>query len=145
MKNKKQSLPGIKSIGFVETEKLSPNVMLKGICEIPVAVYADVTDVTFVSAPTCVLGDEYDKHGRLQTVTLNFATNDYIPMYKRLAFIVTDVNGQSYLIGAKEPPFPVMKLSINFGTPGGDSSTNLVEVKHVAIKSLLKCSFDEGV
>lgn len=140
MKNKNQSLPGIKYIGFVETEKLSPNVMLKGICGAPVGVYVDVTPVAFVGMPDCTIGDEYDSHGRLQAVELKFATNEFVPTTTPVAFVVTDVNGQSYLIGAQEPPHPVVKLTVNFGSPKGESSVNTYEVKYVAIKALLQCS-----
>ena len=140
MKNKNQSLPGIKYIGFVETERLSPNVMLKGICGAPVGVYVDVTPVAFVGMPECTIGDEYDSHGRLQAVELKFATNEFVPTTTPVAFVVTDVNGQSYLIGAQEPPHPVVKLTVNFGSPKGESSVNLYEVKYVAIKALLQCS-----
>ena len=138
-----QSLPGIKAIGYVDADKLSPNVMLKGICNNPIGVFTDVVNIPFCGIPTCTIGDEYDAHGRLQTVTLSFATNDFVPNHRRIAFVVTDVSGQSFLIGAKEPPHPTVKFTINFGTPDGDAAVTSYEVKHVAIRAIMKCSIGE--
>lgn len=140
MNNNVQSLPGIKSIGYVEAEKLSPNVMLKGICNCPVGVFTDVVNIPLCGTPTCTVEDEYDRHGRLQSVKLLFKSTQFVPTHRRIAFVVTDVKGQSFLIGAKEPPHPTVDLTINFGAPDGDAAASSYEVKYVAVKALLLCS-----
>lgn len=144
MKTHTQSLPGIKSIAFVDAGAITPNAMLKAISNVPVAVYSEVIDVPFFGTPTCTVTDEYDSHGRQQSVTLKFSTSDYIPTHMPLAFVVTDMAGKAYLIGAKEPPHAAVKLTIDFGTPSGEAACSLYEVSLSAKRALLECSAASG-
>ena len=139
MKNTKQSLPGIKRIDYVLAENLTPNVMLNAICGGLVSVLAQTTEVPFVGEAICVTTSECDNHGKVESVTLTFSSTEYVPSSMPLAFIVTDVNGNSFLIGSREKPFPIIKHDITFGSPAGDQSVNQYEVKYVAIRALIGC------
>ena len=139
MKNTKQSLPGIRKIAYVEAEQLAPNVMLKAICGGLVSVLAQTTEVSFVGEATCESTSEYDNHGRVESVTLTFSSTEYVPHSRPLAFVVTDVNGNSFLVGSREKPYPTIKLDITFGSPASEPSVNRYEVKYVAIRALIGC------
>ena len=40
-----QSLPGIKFIGFVESDKLQREIMLKTLANLPVGIFTDITPI----------------------------------------------------------------------------------------------------
>lgn len=134
-----QSLPGIKSIGFVDPEYLQPNVAFKSIAGIPVGVFCIINSISLCGDASCEAVTEYDNNGRSQKTTLKFSTTDVLPTYFKLAFIVADTNGDSYLIGAKENPYPVIKCSKSFGTPSGDPAVYSYEISLSALKSLIPC------
>lgn len=131
------SLPGIYKLGFVDCSKLHPNLMLKSLAGIPIAILTDIADVNFVGEPTCESISDNDNNGRSEKTSLKFATTMQIPTDRPLAFIVRCVNGNDYLIGTKERPFPMVKITTESGTSSGSGSTSTVEITHCAIKSLL--------
>lgn len=67
------------------------------------------------------------------------STAEVLPLHDQIGFVVTDQNGKSYLIGAKEEPFPVVTLTIDFGIPEGDPACNIYDIEHSALKSLVEC------
>ena len=131
------SLPGIFKIGYLEAEKLSPQLMLKSQAGIPIAVLTDIVDVAFIGKPTCSAVSEDDNNGRSEKTTLVFSTLQDIPPGRALAWVVQCVNGRKYLIGTKEGPYPIMKTSEDLGVPSGNVSAKEIEITHIALKSLL--------
>lgn len=131
------SLPGIFKIGYLEAEKLSPQLMLKSQAGIPIAVLTDIVDVAFIGKPTCSAVSEDDNNGRSEKTTLVFSTLQDIPTDRALAWVVQCVNGKNYLIGTKERPSPIMKISEDLGAPSGNVSAIEIEITHIALKSLL--------
>lgn len=134
-----QSLPGIKSIGIVPAERLQREIMYKHLAGIPVGVFTDVSPIAFVGTPTCEAVSTYNKNGRVEQTTLRFNTLYDLLAYRHVAFVVTDCNGQSYIIGQHERPRPIVKLTQNTGTPDGDPAVMSVEVTLYAQKSLIPC------
>lgn len=139
MKYHTQSLPGIKNIAYLDARKLTPNVMLMAICGNPIGVFTELHPIPFSGTPSCITSSVYDNHGRLEAVTLTFKSTEYMPTHMPVAFVVTDANDKSYLIGAFETPHPTVKVEIGFGDPSGDASVNTYEVKYTAIRALLPC------
>lgn len=90
--------------------------MLNAICGGLVSVLAQTTEVPFVGEAICVTTSECDNHGKVESVTLTFSSTEYVPSSMPLAFIVTDVNGNSFLIGSREKPYPTIKHDITFGS-----------------------------
>lgn len=131
------SLPGIFKIGYLEAEKLSPQLMLKSQAGIPITVLTDIVDVAFIGKPTCSAVSEDDNNGRSEKTTLVFSTLQDIPPGRALAWVVQCVNGRKYLIGTKEGPYPIMKTSEDLGVPSGNVSAKEIEITHIALKSLL--------
>ena len=125
------SLPGIFKIGFLECSNLSPQLELKAIAGVPIAILTDITDVIFSGEPTCEAVSENDNNGRIEKTSLKFFDD------RPLAFTVQCVNGKKFLVGAKERPFPILKITTDTGTTSGNVAAYSVEITHSAIKSLL--------
>ena len=140
MENFNHSLPGIAQIGYCLCENIQPNIVLKHSSGIPVGVFTEITPVHFFGQPSYEAVEEYDNNGRKAITALNFVTNDNIPTYKHLAFVITDVSGPSYIIGSRERPYPVIKSSTNSGSPSGESKATSYEVRWTAIASPIPCA-----
>ncbi|MBR7022800.1 MAG: hypothetical protein IKI09_04930 [Bacteroidales bacterium] len=98
-----------------------------------------MTPIAFVGVPTCEAVSTYNNNGRVEQTTLRFKTLDDVPTNRHIAFVVTDCNGQSYVIGQHEKPRPIIKTTSATGTPGGDPAVCSVEVTLYAQKSLIPC------
>lgn len=134
------SLPGIKFIGFVGAENLQREMMFKHLAGIPVGVFTDITPIAFCGVPTCEAVSTYNKNGRIEQTTLRFRTLDVLPTTRHVAFVVTDCNNQSYIIGQHEKPRPIVKVTRDTGTPNGDPAVATVEITLYAQKSLIPCA-----
>ena len=134
------SLPGIKFIGFVIAENLQREMMFKHLAGLPVGIFTDITPISFCGVPTCEAVSNYNKNGRIEQTTLRFKTLDVLPTSRHVAFVVTDCNGQSYIIGQHEKPRPIVKITHDTGTPNGDPAVATVEITLYAQKSLIPCA-----
>ncbi|MCH5234753.1 MAG: hypothetical protein J1E16_05615 [Muribaculaceae bacterium] len=134
-----QILPGVKNIYWVECSKLPSRIDLQSVGDIPVSLLADLNDITFFGSVDCRCVTEKENNGWKQKSTLKFRTADELPFYNHIAFVVTDVNGISYIIGSKEHPFPVVKSEYNTGVPSGDPAGLTYEISHEALRSMVKC------
>ena len=134
------SLPGIKFIGFALAENLQREMMFKHLAGIPVGIFTDITPIAFCGVPTCEAVSTYNKNGRIEQTTLRFKTLDVLPTTRHVAFVVTDCNNQSYIIGQHEKPRPIVKVTRDTGTPNGDPAVATVEITLYAQKSLIPCA-----
>ena len=135
-----QSLPGIKFIGYVLADNLQREMMNKHLANLPVGIFTDITPIAFCGVPTCEAVSTYNNNGRIEQTTLRFKTLDDLPTYRHVAYIVTDCNNQSYIIGQREKPRPIVKVTRDTGTPNGDPSVASVEITLYAQKSLIPCT-----
>ena len=134
-----QSLPGISFIGYVPAENLQREIMYKHLAGLPVGIFISITPIAFVGVPTCEAVSTYNKNGRVEQTTLRFNTLDEVPTNRHIAFVITDCNGQSYVIGQHEKPRPIIQTTSSTGTPSGDPAVCSVEVVLYAQKSLIPC------
>ena len=134
-----QSLPGIEFIGYVPAENLQREIMYKHLAGLPVGIFTSITPIAFVGVPTCEAVSTYNNNGRVEQTTLRFKTLDVVPTNRHIAFVITDCNGQSYVIGQHEKPRPIIKTTGATGTPNGDPAVCSVEVTLYAQKSLIPC------
>lgn len=132
----KQSLPGIKSIGYLPCHLLPPNILQKHLAGVAVGIYSIPTPVEHYGNAECTAEQEYDHGSYLERSTLTFTTTDRIPNHLPLAFVMTDVNGQSYVIGFHEAPLPVVEISQKTGET---DCIFEVKVNFSARKSLISC------
>ena len=138
MRTSTQILPGIKFIGWVDNRNLPDRVDLMAICGMSLAVLTDIHEVQFFNEPECECIRKKDGAGYEDTATLKFSSPSFIPESNFLAFVVTDVNDQSFLIGSKE--IPVSKAPTRTtGKTSGDAAGREYEITHVAIRSMVPC------
>lgn len=135
-----QSLPGIVFVGVVDCLKLQPHLREMTAAGLTVAAHTSVKAVPFTDA-TCECVTEYSHGAPVQTATLKFRTTSIPDIDVQLGFVITDISGQSYLIGTAEPPYPKVSLTRKTGTPGGDPAVWEIEVKAVGQRSLLPCVY----
>ena len=139
MRTSTQILPGIKAIGWLDCRHLPRRVDLSAICGMTVAVLTDVPPIPFFDEPTCECQTKKDGAGYQDTATLKFLTSEKLPRSATLGFVVTDVNGNSFLLGSLEHPCPVVEPTQRTGIPSGDAAGYAYEIKHVSIRSMVPC------
>jgi hypothetical protein len=136
----KQILPGIKKIVFFNGDLLPARVDLRAICNEKIIINHDsYHDVDICGDAQCQRESSVEKHSRYDDVSLSFDSTTYIPLGKNIAFVVVDVNDNAWLIGSKEKPQPIIKLSIDMGTPDGETAAYKYKVTHKALRSLIPC------
>lgn len=133
------TLPGIIAVKYLPCRELTEDVQYKSIAGVPVAVYDKCTAVSLTTKAECEVTEEPDNNFSLQKATLTFYTVDSIPRHEPLAFVVTTVGGETYLIGMKERPYPSIKISQTTGTPDGSAAQRKVEVTFSSAKALIPC------
>ena len=117
------SLPGIKALSYVNALELPSDLGLVGISGLPLTLMVQSVDIPFTGEATCT-GTRSNANGAgNETVELTFQSLLALPEHMPLAFIVTDANNRSYLIGCREQPWPYIESSQGFGMPDGESST----------------------
>lgn len=132
-------IPGVRFIGWVEAEKLIPDIALRGIAMMTVPVLTEIHEISFVDEPQCECVTEIEGTSSSCTAKLTFLTAELLPQGRHLAFVVTAMDGNSYIIGAREVPFTKVKFTINLGEKASQRSCNSYEVTHSAIRTLVKC------
>ena len=137
----KFSLPGIKSLRYVNAMELPSDLGLMGVSGTPFALMCPSVDIPFTGEATCT-GTRSNANGAAnETIELSFHSLLALPENMPLAFLVTDVNGRCFLIGTQERPWPYIESSQGLGLPDGDSSTITYTVTYKAPKGLIECSY----
>lgn len=132
-------LPGIKKIGWVKCEMLPKQLDLSGLSRLPVPLLADINEITFFGTPDCRCVSDIENNGISEAASLKFLSGEDLPFKDHIAFVVTDVNDNSYIIGAFERPFPVIKTERSSGSPSGDPAGIRYEITHKAIRTMVPC------
>ena len=131
-----QSLPDIVAVYRVPCSALVPNITEKYRAHMPVGIFPMPTAVELCGKGSCEAEQEYVDGGYSEKTVLQFTTTEDISHYPHLAFVITDANGQSYIIGTKEAPFPIVEIS---KTIDKDVHVNTVKVTFTRPKSLVPC------
>lgn len=126
-----------RAVGRVAGSLLSSDIILKHLAGVPVGIFAAVTPVTHFDSSSCEAETEYNNGVSFEKTTLQFRTTDEIPSSQDIAFVVKDVQGQSYLVGHRERPHPIVAVTAII-----DKDTNIrkVNVSFSARKSLVPCA-----
>lgn len=132
-----QSLPDIIAVYRVPCSQLIPNITEKYRAHVPVGVYPLPTEIALCGEASCEAEQEYDNGGYWEKTVLQFRTLEVISTTPPQAFIAKDAQGQAYIIGARERPFPIVEVTHTI-----DKDTNVYNVKVTfsARKSLVPCS-----
>ena len=140
MRTNVQILPGVKAVGWLDCNNLPNRVDLMGICRQNFGIFTNITAVEFFDEPECFCKREKSGGSYCETASLKFQCGQRLPEYIRLGFVVTDIAGQSYLIGSKEAPRPIVEVEQKAGSPSGDAASFYYEIKHTALKTLIPCT-----
>ena len=132
----KQSLPNITAIYYVPCASLIPNITEKYRAGLPVAIFPLPSPIEQYGNASCEAEQEYVDGGYSEKTVLQFTTTDDLSHYPALAFVVTDAGGQSYIIGTKEAPYPIMEIT---QTIDKEVHVNTVKVTFTRPKSLVPC------
>lgn len=132
----KQSLPNIIDIYIVPCASLIPNITEKYRAGLPVAIFPLPTSIEHYGNASCEAEQEYDNGGYSEKTVLQFTTTEDISHYPPLAFVVTDANGQSYIIGTQEAPYPIVEIT---KTIDKEVNVNNIKVTFTRRKSLVPC------
>ena len=138
--NKCVSLPGITNVWYIQHDDLPDDVVYRAVAGIPIALEAQPVSITMKGEATCEVEQSFDNNSYIEKVKLAFLTLDDVPTVNFPAFVIKTVDGDIYLIGAKERPYPTVKTTRSSGAPDGDPSVKKYEVSFTARKGLALCS-----
>lgn len=133
------TLPGIVKIQMVRCSDIQPHAMLASICGATIALALPSVRIKFYGVPTLKWGGSIVNGSRQEESSLEFSTTEELPEGERLAFVLTVASGKQYLVGTREPKYPVINYSDTAGSPGGDPALRTYKITHIAQKSVLPC------
>lgn len=132
------SYPGITSIGYVFADNLPAETVWFPLIGLPVDVY-NPTEIPLSGTAECAVEHTNDSNGSAESLTLTFSSALRLPRHKAVAFVVTDANGQLWLIGQPELPHLAITATQQTGTPDGTPAVYAYEVRHKAPICLKPC------
>lgn len=137
----RQHLPGIKAIGWLDAGHLTPNVCLYGITGQEVGIIAEIHPIDFCADADCTCKTSKSGSRYSDTATLKFFSAIPITFdgLCNVAFVVTDTENRTWLIGSKEHPNATIDITYQHAAPSSGRSGYQYEVSHVACKSLIPC------
>ena len=133
------SLPGIKSIDYLSADGLTEQLAMQSLAGMPLVIHTARTPIVFNGEPTCECTQTNAAVSPSQSIEFSFRSTQQIPDDRYLAFLVTDVNGRSYLIGTKEE-HPLIERVQSFGNPDSEPSTFTYNVQLTSPRALIPCS-----
>lgn len=133
------TIPGIVKIQAVRCADLQPHLMYLSASGAVAVLALPSVPVEFFGTPSLKWDGSKTNGARVEKATLEFATADKLPENERLAFIVSTASGRQYLIGTREPKYPVVTYSETVGAPDGDAALRTYKITHIAPKSVLPC------
>ena len=131
-----QSLPNIAAIYQVFCSYLSPNITERFLSRIPLKMPRQITLIEHCGNASCEAEQEYMSGGYAEKTVLQFDTTEDIRLFPPLAFVITDAQGQSYIIGTKEKPYPMVEVTKIIDK---EINLNRVKVTFIRRKSLVPC------
>lgn len=139
MKPSPESLPGIKSIAYIKANTLTPNLPFIAKTGALVCVPSSI-EMDFIGEPECTCKRTNEHNATVETANLTFQSKTALGPDEDYAFIVTDQYDKSYLIGIKEPPFPIIQQTQSFGAPSGEPHAITYEIEYSSLIALIPCT-----
>ena len=134
------SLPGIQQVWYISRTGLPDDVVYRSVAGIPVSVIEQPISITMKGEAVCEVEQLYDNNSYIEKAKLTFLTLDDVPTDQHPAFLFQTIEGDIYIIGAKERPYPTVKITRSTGQPDGDASVRKYEVSFSAKKALALCN-----
>ena len=134
------SLPGITKAWYIQRDYLPDDVVYRSVAGIPVTLQEQPISINLKGQALCEVEQSFDNNSYIEKSKLNLYTLDEVPTDQHPAFVIETVDGDKYVIGAKERPYPTVKITRSTGQPDGDPSVRKYEVSFTAKKALALCS-----
>ena len=134
------SLPGITKVWYILRNYLPDDVIYRAVAGIPISLQATPVNVSMKGEALCEVEQSFDNNSYIEKSKLTFLTLDDVPTDQHPAFIIETVDGTIYIIGAKERPYPTVKITRSTGQLDGEPSVRKYEVSFTAKKALALCS-----
>ena len=83
---------------------------------------------------SCEMETQFDNNSQVEKASLTFYSLDELPTDEHLAFVITTVQGEAYIIGTKELPYPIIKVTRSTGIPDGEPFVRKYEISFTAKK-----------
>ena len=133
------SLPGIQQVWYILRDYLPDDVVYRSVAGIPISLQEQPISITMKGEAVCEVEQSYDNNSYIEKAKLTILTLDDVPTDQHPAFVIRTVNDEYYVIGAKERPYPTVKITRFTGQPDGDTSVRKYEVSFTAKKALALC------
>ena len=130
----KHALPGINHIYYVNCLHLPADITLRALANIPVGVYTTLNHIGKIGDASCEMEAQFDNNSQVEKASLTFYSLDELPTDEHLAFVITTVQGEAYIIGTKELPYPIIKVTRSTGIPDGEPFVRKYEISFTAKK-----------
>lgn len=138
MDNKCKNLPGIRKLFWLRCASLPPLLMQRSRAGIPARVLSGRNEITFSGSPSLETSTEYVNNAEVESVSMEFGSLDELPRDEAIAFFIIDANGDGWLVGTREMPYPTVKRSKSIGAPSGTTTAISYTVELTARKALLE-------
>ena len=133
------SLPGIQYVWYISRDYLPDDVIYRSVVGMSVSLMEQPISINMKGEAVCEVEQSIDNNSYIEKVKLTFLTLDDVPLDQYPAFLFQTIDGDIYLIGAKERPYPTVKITRSTGQPDGDASVRKYEVSFTAKKALARC------
>lgn len=137
--NKCISLPGITNVWFIMHDDLPSDVVYRSVAGIPITLEVVPNEIMLKGEAVCEVEQTYDNNSYIEKARLTFLSLEDVPIDQRPAFVFKTADGDIYIIGSMERPYPTVKITHSTGQPDGDSSVRKYEVSFTAKKALALC------
>lgn len=133
-----QLLQNINRVEFIETRYLS-NMVLLGNNEVTLQYWRNFVELCLVGLADVEVNQAVDNGSRLTTIKLTArTTSDFGVDNRRLAWRVSTVTGEQFLIGTTEQPFPVTTVANDFPDKATSQSGKEITVSWQTPLNILK-------
>ena len=130
-------MPGVIAVRWIKAANLSSHLLEKYIAGVPVALGTIGNELKLEDTASASGLNSVENNGLTSKAELEFKTMDEVPRDEDIAWAVQDADGNWWLIGTRERPFPVVEISQSTGTPSGDPAVATVKVTHSAKIALI--------
>lgn len=138
--NQCRSLPGILKVWYLSTANLPADVIYRAVAGIPVGITEQPISINLKGEAVCEVEEQYDNNCQMEKAELTFTTLDEVPTRQHLAFVIRTADNEMFVIGAKERPYPTIKVTRSTGSPDGDAAARKYEVSFTGRKALALCT-----
>ena len=112
------NLPGIKKIYLVPCHELPPHLLEHSISGLPTGLMCPTEEVDFVGNPKLEIKSTAMHNRFYEKAELTFNTYQRLEYDTPQAIVVEDVEGNTWLMGYREAPYPIFEFTDSLGFPG---------------------------